>query len=259
MTKDRLDTTPQLERLGAHCERLRLHRVGLELSALLEQAAKRDLGYADFPDEVLRLEIRSKHEKHLAMRVSMARFPFQKSLELFDWKFHPFKVDPPPRPTREPHVHLAEGELGEFAGDPLEAHQDFGRQRLTGGADHPIGRREPEPVARLAQLAPDLAGGQRRVGLQPPPHERWNGRVQAGAPHLPSTARGHVIDLPGHRNPLLARDAPHRPERGADLLGHVARRHLGAQQLLHEMTIQHPEHPPRASNSGDHCPPGMRL
>ena len=87
------DTTPQLERLGAHCERLRLHRVGLELSTLLEQAAKRELGYADFLDEVLGLEIRSKQEKHLAMRVSMARFPFQKTLESFDWKFQP-SIDP---------------------------------------------------------------------------------------------------------------------------------------------------------------------
>lgn len=82
-------TTPQLDRLATHCERLRLHRVQVELSTLLEQAAKRDVSYADFLDEVLGLEIRSKHEKHLAMRVSMARFPFQKSLEAFDWKFQP--------------------------------------------------------------------------------------------------------------------------------------------------------------------------
>ena len=81
--------TPQLDRLAAHCDRLRLHRVQAELSTLLEQAAKRDVGYADFLDEVLGLEIRSKHEKHLAMRVSMARFPFQKTLDTFDWKFQP--------------------------------------------------------------------------------------------------------------------------------------------------------------------------
>ena len=85
--------TPQLERLAAHCDRLRLHRVHAELSTLLEQAAKREIGYADFLDEVLALEIHSKHEKHLAMRVSMARFPFQKSLESFDWKFQP-SIDP---------------------------------------------------------------------------------------------------------------------------------------------------------------------
>jgi len=82
-------STPQLERLGGYCERLRLHRVGAELSTLLEQAAKKDLSYSDFLDEVLGLEVQSKHEKHLAMRVSMARFPFHKTLEAFDWKFQP--------------------------------------------------------------------------------------------------------------------------------------------------------------------------
>lgn len=86
-------TTPQLDRLAAHCQRLRLHRVEAELATLLEQAAKRETSYADFLDEVLALEIRSKQEKHLAMRIAMARFPFQKTLERFDWKFQP-SIDP---------------------------------------------------------------------------------------------------------------------------------------------------------------------
>jgi DNA replication protein DnaC len=82
-------TTPQLERLTAHCERLRLHRVATELSTVLEQAAKRDVSYADFLDDVLAREVAAKQEKHQAMRVMMARFPFQKTLESFDWKFQP--------------------------------------------------------------------------------------------------------------------------------------------------------------------------
>lgn len=51
--------------------------------------AKREVSYADFLDEVLTLKVRSKHEKHLAVRVSMAHFPFQKTLKGFDWKFQP--------------------------------------------------------------------------------------------------------------------------------------------------------------------------
>ncbi|MGH7549082.1 MAG: ATP-binding protein, partial [Gemmatimonadales bacterium] len=86
-------TTPQLERLTEYCQRLRLYRVEAELSTLLDQAAKRDLAYSDFLDEVLGLELRSKQEKHLAMRISMARFPFQKTLEGFEWKFQP-SIDP---------------------------------------------------------------------------------------------------------------------------------------------------------------------
>jgi DNA replication protein DnaC len=68
-------STPQLERLHAHCHRLRLYRVEAELTTLLEQAAKREVAYADFLDEVLGLEVRAKAEKHLAMRTAMARFP----------------------------------------------------------------------------------------------------------------------------------------------------------------------------------------
>ena len=86
-------STPQLQRLHAHCQHLRLYRIEHELTTLLEQAAKRDLGYADFLDELFALEIRSKSEKHLAMRIAMARFPFQKTLDGFDFKFQP-SIDP---------------------------------------------------------------------------------------------------------------------------------------------------------------------
>jgi len=100
-------TTPQLERLSAHCQRLRLHRVEAELTTLLEQAAKKDVSYADFLDEVLGRELRAKQEKHQAMRISMARFPFQKSLETFDWKF---------QPSIEPKI-IKDLATGRFIGD----------------------------------------------------------------------------------------------------------------------------------------------
>ena len=86
-------STPQLQRLHAHCHRLRLYRVEAELTTLLEQAAKREVGYADFLDDLLALEVRAKSEKHLAMRTAMARFPFHKTLDAFDFKFQP-SIDP---------------------------------------------------------------------------------------------------------------------------------------------------------------------
>ena len=51
------------------------------------------MSYADFLDEVLGREVGAKTQKHLAMRVAMARFPFQKTLESFDFKFQP-SIDP---------------------------------------------------------------------------------------------------------------------------------------------------------------------
>ena len=45
-------STPQLQRLHEHCHRLWLFQVAQELAARLEQAAKRELSYADFLDEL---------------------------------------------------------------------------------------------------------------------------------------------------------------------------------------------------------------
>ncbi|HTD57187.1 MAG: ATP-binding protein [Deltaproteobacteria bacterium] len=86
-------STPQLERLREHCHRLRLYQVEQELSARLEQAAKQELSYADFLDQLLAGEIDSKTYKHHQMRIAMARFPFQKTLESFEFKFQP-SIDP---------------------------------------------------------------------------------------------------------------------------------------------------------------------
>ena len=41
-------------------------------------AAKRDVPYSDFLDELLILEVQPKTAKHLSMRVAMARFPLRR-------------------------------------------------------------------------------------------------------------------------------------------------------------------------------------
>jgi DNA replication protein DnaC len=86
-------TIPQLDRLRTHCHRPRLYQIETDLPTLLEQAAKREQSYADFLDELFGREVGAKTQKHLAMRVAMARFPFQKTLETFDFKFQP-SIDP---------------------------------------------------------------------------------------------------------------------------------------------------------------------
>src|SRR5271155_4425080 len=86
-------STPQLDRLREQCHRLRLFQIAQELTARLEQAAKTELSYADFLDQLLACEIDTKTHKHHQMRIAMARFPFQKTLESFDFKFQP-SIDP---------------------------------------------------------------------------------------------------------------------------------------------------------------------
>jgi hypothetical protein len=53
-------STPQLDRLREHCQRLRLYQVEQELTARLEQAAKKEISYADFLDQLLACEIDAK-------------------------------------------------------------------------------------------------------------------------------------------------------------------------------------------------------
>ena len=85
--------TAQIERIQEQMQRLRLIRLVDELPSLLQEASKKDLAYSDFLEEVLSREIAAKHERHTAMKTAMARFPFQKTLESFDFKFQP-SIDP---------------------------------------------------------------------------------------------------------------------------------------------------------------------
>ena len=85
--------TAQLERIQEQLQHLRLIRVAEELPGLLQDASKKDLAYSDFLEEVLSREIAAKHERLTTMKTAMARFPFQKSLDSFDFKFQP-SIDP---------------------------------------------------------------------------------------------------------------------------------------------------------------------
>ena len=56
------------------------------MSASFEKAAKKEVSYADLLDELLATEVSSMAQKHHQMRIAMARFPLQKTLEGFDFK-----------------------------------------------------------------------------------------------------------------------------------------------------------------------------
>jgi DNA replication protein DnaC len=83
-------TTPaQLERLQEHCQRLRLFKSRERLEALLQEATTKEATYGDFLEAVLSEEVSSKAEKNVTMRTHLARFPFVKTLEAFDWSYQP--------------------------------------------------------------------------------------------------------------------------------------------------------------------------
>jgi DNA replication protein DnaC len=79
----------QLERLGEHLLKLRLFKSRERLEALLQDAAARELAYADFLGQVLAEEVAAKTSKNVTMPTAMARFPFVKPLETFDFSYQP--------------------------------------------------------------------------------------------------------------------------------------------------------------------------
>ena len=79
----------QLERLGEHMVRLRLFKSRERIEALLQYAAEKELAYSDFLEQVLGEEVAAKTSKNVTMRTSMARFPFVKPLETFEFGYQP--------------------------------------------------------------------------------------------------------------------------------------------------------------------------
>ena len=82
-------TASQLERLGEHLKKLRLRKSAERLEALLQHAAAQELPYADFLEQVLGEEVAAKRTQNISMRTAMARFPFVKPLETFDFSYQP--------------------------------------------------------------------------------------------------------------------------------------------------------------------------
>ncbi|MDF0675334.1 MAG: IS21-like element helper ATPase IstB [Nitrospira sp.] len=78
-----------LDRLREQLTPLRLLQSRERLDALLQEAATKELSYADFLDQVLGEEVAAKAEKNITMRTSLARVPFVKSLEAFDFAYQP--------------------------------------------------------------------------------------------------------------------------------------------------------------------------
>ncbi len=79
----------QLERLQEHLQRLRLFKSRERLEALLQDATTKELTYPDFLDLILTEEVQAKTVKHVTMRTHLARFPFVKGLDAFDFSYQP--------------------------------------------------------------------------------------------------------------------------------------------------------------------------
>lgn len=70
-------------------DRLKLNHLNECLESLCEQAAKRELNYKEFLQQALEQEWNDRYHKGIEHRTTLARLPYVKTLEQFDFAFQP--------------------------------------------------------------------------------------------------------------------------------------------------------------------------
>lgn len=78
-----------VERLQTTLTALGLKAIEARLEGLLEQAAHKEPSYADFLDELLGCEVDARRSRYLRARLQLARLPFLKTFDQFEFEFQP--------------------------------------------------------------------------------------------------------------------------------------------------------------------------
>lgn len=68
-------------------ERMKMEHIALQIDTICEQASKKDMGYREFLTEVFKAELNGRHIKGVETRLRLARFPWIKTIEQFDFSF----------------------------------------------------------------------------------------------------------------------------------------------------------------------------
>jgi len=79
----------QLTDLSQGLKQLKLQRLSDQIDGFLQDAAKQQWGYDEFLRQLIEAELASKQDKRTEMGTRMARFPFVKTLESFDFAYQP--------------------------------------------------------------------------------------------------------------------------------------------------------------------------
>ena len=75
--------------LTALLEKLKLDHLDAQLEAVCEQASQRELDYKSFLAQALETEWQGRFQRGIEARLRLARFPWIKTLEQFDFDFQP--------------------------------------------------------------------------------------------------------------------------------------------------------------------------
>ncbi len=70
-------------------DKLKMEHLELQLDAVCEQAAQRELDYKSFLTQALQVEWQGRYRKGVETRLRQARFPWVKTLDQFDFDFQP--------------------------------------------------------------------------------------------------------------------------------------------------------------------------
>lgn len=70
-------------------ERLKMDHLLAQLDGVCEQAAKGDLDYQGFLFRALDAEWRGRQQRGIESRLKLARFPWLKTLDQFEFEFQP--------------------------------------------------------------------------------------------------------------------------------------------------------------------------
>jgi DNA replication protein DnaC len=84
-----MDTTPARAHVHQQLLELKMKHAERDVDRLCEEAAARQSGYTEFLSLVLDAELVQRLDHCAELRLKMARFPFQKTLEQFDFNFQP--------------------------------------------------------------------------------------------------------------------------------------------------------------------------
>src|SRR3989338_9034015 len=79
----------QTERLQSYMQRLKLSQMPTSLDRIAEEATAQDLGYLDFLERLLEEEAQAKHHRNVTLKTQLARFPYVKRLDAFEFGFQP--------------------------------------------------------------------------------------------------------------------------------------------------------------------------
>jgi DNA replication protein DnaC len=77
------------ERMHLNLKKLGLLSISEVVDAALESAADKDQSLVEFLDSLLEAEVRTRCERTCETKMKMARFPFKKTIDSFDFSFQP--------------------------------------------------------------------------------------------------------------------------------------------------------------------------